>query len=520
MSMNTPAEHKKVFFVPGEVVFHIQHLTTDTPVATRQLILGALNTILPSDKGKGKKDSEYSDWLGRLSAPAENVPIITFQTSSQVASSLIPIPLAGNENSENGVLDVLRDAYSNLQGNSMNITENVDLLTLCPNWISRNLHHGAATGGPGSWPTEIDGASGFRFAGKSLTSLQIHRDKLGNGKVYVAILDTLLPGNIPDELAFIQTRPYPYQGSDPRAIGHLRSHTPRSDHYRMSNHGTFIASIVNAIAPSAPVYLYEVLNDFAVGSYISVAWGLATARNEWAVDGNSLIINCSFMLSLPDGNIGELFLRDLARAFEGNIEKTIATLGSSMRAIFEAVIQTPNVVMVAAAGNDAAAEVRPPARYPAAFKGVIGVGALPKGNPQYPSGRYKPASYSNFSYSRSENKFPNEGFVVFGGELDEPIDNMRPPSKSPYAKDGVLGRYVGNFPKRNAANGNIDEVPPVNPNSEAASWAGTSFAAPVITGILAAQVGGDQLTIDDSLAPANGPYLTVEDENVIVAQQG
>lgn len=529
--MNQSAEHKKVFFVPGEVVFHVQHPTTGTPEDTRQLVLDSLRKFLQPDDGKGnqqksgskkQKDGYDTNWISQLNMPDAKVPVITFQTASQSAFSLIPILLA--DNSENGVLEVLQAAYRDLHGDPIGMANDASLLTVCPNWLSRNLHHGAATGGPGSWPTQtgVPGADDhkFKFAGGSLASLNAYSDKLKNGKVRVAILDTILTGELPQELSFLHVTPYPYQDPDQQAIGRFRPYTPPRDHYKMPNHGTFIGSIVKTIAPSAEVHLYEVLNDFAVGSYISVAWGLTAALSELAEDGSSLILNCSFMLSLPDGDIGEEFIEDLARAFDGDVGATITALGSSMRAIFETVIEKPNIVVVAAAGNDATAEVRPPARYPAAFKGVVGVGALPKGNPRYSSGRYKPASYSNFSYSRSENKSPSEGFMVFGGELDEPMNNMHPPSRSPLAREGVLGRYVGPFPKRNANTGDIDEIPPGNPASRWARWAGTSFAAPIITGILAAQAGGDQLTIDDALAPAGEPYLTVEDENVIVAQQG
>jgi hypothetical protein len=48
-----------------------------------------------------------------------------------------------------------------------------------------------------------------------------------------------------------------------------------------------------------------------------------------------------------------------------------------------------------------------------------------------------------------------------------------------------------------------------------ANWAGTSFAAPIITGLLAA----DPAHIRRSSAPLPGPYFTAEGENVIVVQQ-
>jgi hypothetical protein len=51
------------------------------------------------------------------------------------------------------------------------------------------------------------------------------------------------------------------------------------DHdYVMSDHGPFVASIVNALAPAAKLHLIEVLNPYGVGTLESIARGFARRR--------------------------------------------------------------------------------------------------------------------------------------------------------------------------------------------------------------------------------------------------
>jgi len=50
---------------------------------------------------------------------------------------------------------------------------------------------------------------------------------------------------------------------------HLRDHQ-----YQMTDHGLFVAGIVNSLAPSAEIHLYEVLNPQGAGDLQSIARGL------------------------------------------------------------------------------------------------------------------------------------------------------------------------------------------------------------------------------------------------------
>ena len=118
---------------------------------------------------------------------------------------------------------------------------------------------------------------------------------------------------------------------------------------------------------------------------------------------------------------------------------------------------------------------RPAARFPAAFTNVIGVGAMPRqdlgGVPQ------EAASYSNLS-----DDTPAIGYITLGGE--------------PGVDQGILGVFISQFPEYcgplplNFASIQPDFIRYRSNKNGWAWWAGTSFATPIITGLLAANAGG------------------------------
>ena len=86
---------------------------------------------------------------------------------------------------------------------------------------------------------------------------------------------------------------------------------------------------------------------------------------------------------------------------ESTLDKLLAipnapgVLTKSTLGVLKWITSLNNVVIVAAAGNEAGPGVRPYAYYPAALEGVVGVGALPREYTRatYPSGQYyAPAS--------------------------------------------------------------------------------------------------------------------------------
>ena len=151
--------------------------------------------------------------------------------------------------------------------------------------------------------------------------------------------------------------------------------------------------------------------------------------------------------------------------------------------------------VVAAAGNDSwkkkdGQRHAQSARYPAAFTKVLGVGALPQGDPT--RNRHEASSFSNLGDDPVIN-----GIMTLGGE--------------PGARKGVLGLYLGEFPESRGEAGQTPDdedengiqpeanrtnnklgwaqVPSNNKNGWA-WWAGTSFATPILTAVIASVLSG------------------------------
>ncbi len=126
-----------------------------------------------------------------------------------------------------------------------------------------------------------------------------------------------------------------------------------------SGHGTFIAGIIEQIAPNQQVHVCRVLSTFGEGDVADIATRLDQLRTQ-PKDGQKVddktIINLSF------GGYADVDMPVLRKAI--------------------AALQERGAVVVASAGNDGRCQLM----YPAAFPGVIGVGSLE------PHGR---AFYSN-----------------------------------------------------------------------------------------------------------------------------
>jgi hypothetical protein len=187
--------------------------------------------------------------------------------------------------------------------------------------------------------------------------------------------------------------------------------------------------------------------------------------------------------------------------------------------VFRTTTHIPGVVVVAAAGNDndLTPVDRPDPCFPAAYERVLSVTALPKGNPSHPqsntpdSMKYKTATYSNRAHSNGSSK-QAYSFATFGGDL---VDESSKPSH------GVLGVYIGGIPTQNS-DGTFNPGPANTIGW--AQWSGTSFAAPIISALLAAkeselECDNPNIPLSDPPDPAR-PYRTVDDENVILIRQG
>jgi hypothetical protein len=548
-------EHERHVFVADEVIFQVLHppiIDEESAATIRAQIIAAINNFLRPGGTEIGLQLPANDWRSRLVPPTANSRIVTFSSLAQLEGSerfsLIPIKLIRPDPqslAQDDVINLLKDIYTDL-GDSFIVpgggddeddekekddekerddngrddedndengkerrdkfrsiplddTDEIRLKSISPNWLASDLHHGGATGGPGSLPASKPSPPTVRpqFLLEGPTNSLTNYRRPG---AQIAILDTLQSNNFPTAIQVIFsanpsmiTVPYNYSDLSP-----LDPYAQLPHHYQMPDHGTFIASIIRAIVPSAQIYLYEVLNSYGVGCFISITQGVVDAVNQRGTNTPELILNCSFML---DDDLQDLDI-EMEILKKQHIHNLLRT---SMRDVFEWATTTSNlnVVVVASAGNDSLQGNRKDARYPAAFYEVVSVAALPKNYPKS-SGKYRYASYSNRAHSREPNKVSAYSIATFGGELV---------SGSSSPREGVLGVYIGEIPTQNS-DGTFSQTPPANATSWA-EWSGTSFSAPIITSLLALpsipQVTG---------AASSDPYLTTDNGHVIRIQQG
>jgi len=257
------------------------------------------------------------------------------------------------------------------------------------------------------------------------------------------------------------------------------------------DHGTFIAGIIHTLAPTARLHLIEVLNAYGYCTFKAIAAGFDTLLREHPIGHSHLIVNMSLMYTLP-GDIQEL--KNLMAELETTDHALAVLLGrlindrsfaenqvlpteifchliselSSLIEIFDdqQCIPAAGGAVIAAAGNDGQGGNHPEARYPAAYADTLGVAALKSGSSQL-------APYSN----RADQPY-SEGIAVLGGD-----ENATPGNES-WADEqtGILGLYIGDFPNPNGPNIFQNVIPN---ESGWARWSGTSFATPIVSGLIA-----------------------------------
>ncbi|HJZ48742.1 MAG TPA: S8/S53 family peptidase [Roseiflexaceae bacterium] len=232
--------------------------------------------------------------------------------------------------------------------------------------------------------------------------------------------------------------------------------------YPIPSHGLFIAGIIRLLAPKAKLRLIQALNNEAGGSITSITQALAAANHPGRTA--PLVINCSFAMQIPRPND-----ISIPPDMQGVPQATIDSMTQTLHDTFALISQLPDVVIVAAAGNTGIGGLHPLARFPAAFEAVAGVAALKQDLNTPPAPQLT-------DYSDQADDQPVEGFAAFGGEV-----TGSNPSIADAAK-GVLGAFIESWPIPGATPGSFS----TQPNSSGwARWAGTSFAAPMVSAILA-----------------------------------
>ncbi|MBZ0315378.1 MAG: S8/S53 family peptidase [Anaerolineae bacterium] len=297
------------------------------------------------------------------------------------------------------------------------------------------------------------------------------------------------------------------------------------------DHGLFAAGIIHSISPGTELHLVEVLNAFGSGTLMTYLAGLDTALKGFDPANEKLVINLSLTFSVPanadhpDAWLKELYLaldqgdaevRGLLDSVLVDVEQFLTYLSlpitlpmaivayaqanlnipSSKKNVLDGLLKLYHIqeriarvvnaggVVVAAAGNDGlnGGKSRTPARMPASMPTVLGVAALDSSNNQL-------TDYSNLA------DYPvHAGVAVFGGD----IDSANP--KFSNAKTGILGVYTGPYPE-NPPDLSKEDWQRLAPNATGwARWSGTSFAAPIISGLIAEMMsrgwsGEEALTI-------------------------
>jgi hypothetical protein len=261
------------------------------------------------------------------------------------------------------------------------------------------------------------------------------------------------------DLGFALPPPPPPNHDDP--------HYTNRDKYNVSDHGLFIAGIIHTLAPTANIYLVEVLNQFGIGSIESITAGIQAInaglmRNNTPTIDTSLplIVNCSLCIGFLDA----AELEQTGLVLSGNNVQTMRELESLRVALRSLDHAGSQVRIFASSGNDAP-DVDPPAPpdayCPAAFDFVRGVGAT--------NGMSERAWYSNKS-----DVPPIDGVLVYGGNL---IDNGSNDIVTD-PLDAMLSIYVE------------DTFPDGTTNDNGwAYWAGTSFATGRMSGLFASAAG-------------------------------
>ncbi len=399
------------------------------------------------------------------------------KTSSYFSVLAIDLILPNRQQQGRGAAVPIINLLNRMLAREELVIEGVMILTANPDWIGGITGDVIIKGGPGTGPrparnVAIENAlySGYDNIFADCDQRQHH----GEG-VTVAILDTA--PTVETLTAVLATKDRAcdlLRQLDPQlTIHNLDQHAPHEGHrledynYPMSDHGLFVAGIVHSIAPQAKIHLIRVLNDYGVGNLAALLDGLRLAQELGA--NMPLVINCSLTLNVPPGqatnltNIQVPHGHSLLEKLQGRqacalVVDSVFPLASICELLAPNEDSPAKIVIVGAAGNDSLPLNRGNHRqagYPAALDTVVGVGAIGVDG--------EPLKFSNNSDSNlSAQKIEQAGLATFGGD---DASSGKP----------VLGIYTAEyFPDFGGPNAN-----------GWAYWSGTSFAAPIISGIAA-----------------------------------
>jgi hypothetical protein len=256
--------------------------------------------------------------------------------------------------------------------------------------------------------------------------------------------------------------------------------------FRMADHGLFIAGIVRDVAPYAKVECIRALNDFCAGESSAFVKALESIENRMLPinpdDNNKpgdlyqkqVVINLSCVVP-PDTYLQMLGI--ILGDVRADLIKPIRAL-ADLGALF-----------AASAGNEGdtryqpanPTHIRPDALYPAQFA-YYGVGKIKAlGNSMIPVGAVEkhgnPTSYSCYPGVL--------GIATYGGDVPK---HFKQDESGCFTEAEDLDALTGIYTSLSYPALLLEDCRPTYPvpNSHAwAYWSGTSFATPIITGLVA-----------------------------------
>lgn len=260
------------------------------------------------------------------------------------------------------------------------------------------------------------------------------------------------------------------------------------EHFAMPDHGLFVAGIVHDVIGDGrgTVRLVRVLNDNGVGDLLAITHVLRAlpqamlGQDVPGPGGKRLVVNLSLGAVPTHMKHRERWLPGVHRAMElGHLqalpEHAQTVLDAAHLNLRSAIdwLHAHDVLVVASAGNDAlrafaqTQAAPPPPRYPAHYQRVFAVAATDADGGA--------AIYSN----RADLKPAANGIATFGGEAIRPASPFDPPeTETGKNQAGRENAIIGVYSRASLPGGAENTTGWVQ-------WAGTSFAAPIVSGLAA-----------------------------------